>query len=67
MSYEECLRATISDPQSWSVLVIGLVLTVILKRFGRHYSGLAMLVATAGFSFIWAYGFYELNCVELLS
>lgn len=65
MTYDECLLATFMDPVSWAVVVLGLCLAVLLWRRGWKTTVIVVLIGTFGLSSLWAYSFFELNCVEL--
>lgn len=65
MRYEECLRSTYFDLDSWIIALVGLTVAFFLWRFNK--TGLA--IVCVGLSLLaaacWAYLYYELNCVGL--
>ena len=65
MTYYACLQATFMDPLSWAVVVLGLCLAVLLWRRGWKTTAIVLLTGAFSLSFLWAYLFFELNCVEL--
>lgn len=66
MSYDECLRSTYFDLESWLFALLGLGISFIFWRYGR----MAFTIISACISLLlalsWAYFYYELNCVELI-
>ena len=65
MTYEECLRSTFLIPSSWGIVLVGLGLAFALRKSGRKHIATAIAVLAPVFGFLWAYLYYELNCVEL--
>jgi len=65
MLYEECLRSTFLEPQSWGIVTIGLILAFGLNKIGWKYSAALMAILTMVVGLIWAWGYHEFNCVEL--
>ena len=66
MTYQECLRLTFFDLESWVIALAGLVISFFVLRYGTRifasvFAGLSLLLAIS-----WAYLYYELNCVELV-
>jgi hypothetical protein len=66
MTYDECVHAALFDFQSWSIAFAGLAIVVFLRKVFslRRVAAEIFLIALLG-SAPWAYGFYEMNCVEL--
>lgn len=66
MSYDECLRSTYFDLESWLIAFLGLCISFILWRYGK--TTFAIISAFVGLllALSWAYLYYELNCVELI-
>lgn len=66
MNYEECLRSTYFDLESWLIALLALGITLIFWKYGKM--ALAMVSACIGLflAISWAYFFYDLNCVELI-
>ncbi len=67
MDYDECLLSTYFDLESWLIALLGLGISFIFWRYGKK--GFAMASSCTGLllAVSWAYLYYELNCVELLS
>ncbi len=65
MTYEECLRGTFLDPESWLIVIVGLALALVLRRLSlpRLAGALAFVSLLCGAA--WSYIGYELNCIEL--
>ena len=66
MTYQECLRLTFFDLESWVIALAGLVISFFVLRYATRifasvFAGLSLLLAIS-----WAYLYYELNCVELV-
>ncbi len=66
MNYEECLRSTYFDLQSWLIALIGLGISFIFWRDGRTAFAIVSAVVGLFLAFSWAYLHYKLNCVELI-
>lgn len=66
MNYDECLRSTYFDLESWLIALLGLGISFIFWRYGR----MVFVIISAGISLLlallWAYFYYEMNCVELI-
>ena len=65
MTYEECLRSTFLDYQSWTFFLIGLGIAIGFGKFGRRRLGAATAIVGAVIGIVVAYTYYEMNCVEL--
>lgn len=67
MTYDECLRSTYLGWESWLVFVISLAISLALWKYGKI--AFTILSGSIGllFAILWAYLFYELNCVELIN
>ena len=65
MTYEECLRSTFFIPSSWGIVLVGLGLAFALRKSGRKHIATAVAIIASALGFLWAYLYYELNCVEL--
>lgn len=65
MMYEDCLRSTFFDLESWGIVGVGLIIGLVLKRAGRVNAAIAISAAGALGALFWAYSYYEFNCVEL--
>ncbi len=66
MNYEECLRSTYFDLQSWLIALIGLGISLIFWRYGRTAFAIVSAVVGLFLAFSWAYLHYKLVCVELI-
>ena len=66
MNYDECLRSTYFDLESWLIVLLGLGISVILWIYGK--TSFAIMSALVGLflALSWAYLYYELSCVELI-
>ena len=55
MNYDECLRSTYFDLESWLIVLLGLGISVILWRYGK--TSFAIMSALAGLflALSWAY------------
>lgn len=65
MNYQECLLATYFDLESWAFALVGLIVSLLLLRFGKVFFAticiaVGLLLAVSG-----AFLHYELNCLEL--
>ena len=65
MTYEECLRTSFFDYQSWSIALIGLGIAFGLIIVGRRYVATAVALLCVIIALLWAVGYYEMNCIEL--
>ncbi|MEM6372375.1 MAG: hypothetical protein AAF727_06300 [Pseudomonadota bacterium] len=66
MTYEQCVRATFLDWESWLIALIALAMFLILRHFKRTVKAIGSGVVGVCLALSWAYLFYELNCVELI-
>lgn len=66
MNYDECLRSTYFDLESWLIALVGLGISFIFWRYGK--TAFAIMSAFVGLflALSWTYLYYELNCVELI-
>ena len=46
-------------------MLIGLGIALGFAKFGRQYAAVAIAISCAIISLVFAYTYYELNCVEL--
>jgi hypothetical protein len=65
MTYEECLRETFFNHQSWLIVAVGLAFALVLRKFSmpRIAAGVAVVAILCGASL--SYVFYDVACVEL--
>ncbi|MEM7520985.1 MAG: hypothetical protein AAF307_08095 [Pseudomonadota bacterium] len=66
MTYDECLRSTYLDWESWLIALVSLAISFALRKYGKT----SFAIVSGSFGLLlavsWAYLFYELNCVELI-
>ena len=65
MTYDDCLRSTILDVQSWALVLVGLAVALAFRAFGRTYWAVGAVIMGVALGLNWAVGHYEMNCVEL--
>ena len=65
MTYDECLRSTFLDFQSWALVLVGLAVALAFRAFGKTYWAVGAVIVGVALGLIWAIGHYEMNCVEL--
>lgn len=65
MNYQECLRATYFDLESWAIALVGLIVSFLLLRFGKIFFATICIAVGLLLAASWAYLHYELNCLEL--
>lgn len=66
MTYEQCLRSTYFDLESWAIVLAGLVMSIIFWKFGKNVFAIGSFGVGLLLAVFWAYSHYELNCIELL-
>ncbi|WP_236626279.1 hypothetical protein [Actibacterium mucosum] len=66
MTFDECVRLTYLDWESWLILFVSLAISLGLWKIGKTV--LAIVIGCFGLLFAgsWAYSFYVLTCVELI-
>jgi|TARA_R110002033_G_scaffold55834_1_gene104698 hypothetical protein len=65
MSFDQCLRASYFDAESWTIALAGMLIAFALWRFGKTVFAMICIGASLLLAAFWAYLYYELNCVEL--
>ena len=65
MTYEECLRSTFLDFQSWGLVLLGLAVALVFRALGKTYWSIGAVIVGVTLGLLWADGYYEMNCVEL--
>lgn len=65
MTYEQCLRSTYLDLESWIIALVGLVVSYIFWKYGKSVFAIVTVCIGQLLAVSWAYIYYELNCVEL--
>ncbi len=66
MNYEECLRSTYFDLESWLIALLGLGISFIFLRYGKMAFAIVSACIGILLALSWAYLYYELKCVELI-
>lgn len=65
LEYRECLRSTFLDAESWAIVLVGLGLAFVIWKIGWRRSSVVLAIASTVVGTGWAYGYYEMNCVEI--
>ena len=65
LEYRECLWSTFLNPDSWAVVLVGLGLAFMIWKVGWRRSSVGLAVASMVVGTVWAYGYYEMSCIEI--
>lgn len=65
-TYEDCINSAYLDWSAWGIAIVGWIIAYLFYRFGRYPAAVSFATAGIFCGALWAYAYYESNCVELM-